>query len=107
MSSRGTPRDLGVSERPRSLGVPRDDNERLRYEFTIMHLQRPVDALFVFRVMRDQDHGLPAGDQLVEEAEDFMTGLFIEVSGRFIRQQERRLVGEGAGDGDALHFAAG
>src|SRR4051794_23050771 len=28
LSSRGTPRDLGVDRRPRSLGVPRDDNAR-------------------------------------------------------------------------------
>ena len=31
----------------------------------------------------------------------------IEISGRFVRQKHFRLIGKGAGDGDALLFAAG
>ena len=42
-------------------------------------------------------------DQLVE---DGVGGFLIQVAGRLVRQQQHRLVGDGAGDGDALLFAA-
>jgi len=43
----------------------------------------------------------------VEQLEDLAAGLGIEVPGRFIRQQYRRLVGQGSGDGHPLAFSTG
>ena len=45
--------------------------------------------------------------EFLEHCEDFLAGARIEVSGRFIGEQQWRMIHEGAGDGDALLLAAG
>ena len=54
----------------------------------------------------DQRH-LFFGAKILEQLNDFAAGVGIEVAGGLIGQQQFRLVDEGAGDGDALLFAAG
>jgi hypothetical protein len=39
-------------------------------------------------------------------AEHVVRGLRIEIAGRLVREQQPRRIGDGAGDGDALLFAA-
>ncbi len=57
--------------------------------------------------MGDQEDRGAVDAESVEEREDFFGGDRIEVSGRFVGQQEGRIVGEGAGDRDALTFTDG
>jgi len=42
-------------------------------------------------LVRDQDDGVAAGGELAEEIENFAAGLRVEVSGRLVGQQQRRL----------------
>ena len=58
--------------------------------------------------MRGNDQrGLFFGVESFEQLDDFTTGMRIEIAGRFIGQEQFRLVDEGAGDGHALLLAAG
>ena len=50
---------------------------------------------------------LPSLTMLFEEAEDGVGGLRIEIAGWLVGDDERRIVGHGAGDGDALLLPAG
>ena len=45
--------------------------------------------------------------QALEEAHDFVAGGGVEGAGGLVGQQDRRVVHEGAGDGDALALTAG
>ena len=59
------------------------------------------------RVVRD-DHqrALVAAADVDEQFDDLLAGGAVEVAGRLVGQQHRRVVGERAGDRDALLFAA-
>ena len=58
-------------------------------------------------VMRHQHDGRMAGAVHAEQQlDDLMTGLAVQVAGRFVREQQRGIVGERAGDGHALLLAA-
>src|SRR5580765_1253668 len=57
--------------------------------------------------MRDHDDGYSAVVELLENIHDFDTRVSIEIAGRFVREDERRVVAESAGDGDALLLSAG
>ena len=50
---------------------------------------------------------LPSSTRPLEEAEDRVGGLGVEVAGGLVGGEDRRVVGERAGDGDALLLAAG
>jgi hypothetical protein len=54
------------------------------------------------------DQGGEAGiaDEVQQHAEDLVGGMLVEVAGGLVGQQQLRLVGERAGDGDALLLAA-
>ena len=56
--------------------------------------------------MRDGDHRASA-HQAAQGFADRFLGLAVERGGRFVEQQERRVLEEGARDGDALALAAG
>ena len=43
---------------------------------------------------------------LLQEFEYPVGGLFIQIAGRFVRQQDTGFIGQGAGDGNTLLFAA-
>ena len=57
--------------------------------------------------MRDHDDRLAAVDQALEQVEDCIGGPRVQVAGRLVGDDDRRVVGERAGDGDALLLAAG
>ena len=63
----------------------------------------PGDVLLV----RDDNDGVALLRELLEQRHDFLAGLGIEIAGRFVRQQDGRLVHQRAGDGHALALAAG
>ena len=46
-------------------------------------------------------------DEAAEELHDRAAGAGVELAGRLVGEQEGGLIGEGAGDGDALLLAAG
>ena len=58
--------------------------------------------------MGDQDHGGALfAIEGEEEVEDGAAGGAVEIAGGFVGEEDRRAKGEGAGEGDALLFAAG
>ena len=65
-----------------------------------------VGAVGDVGVVGDHDGGLALAVEFGEEVEDPVAGLPIEVAGRFVGEEEVGLVNQGAGDGDALPFAA-
>ena len=71
-----------------------------------LHRQPPPGARRDHRVVRDDDDGGAVGVDAIEEIGDLLAGRFVELAGRLVREQQRRPVGERAGDRDALHFAA-
>ena len=61
-----------------------------------------------FRAVGDEHQGgTRFVTQLAEQIEDALAIARIEVARGFIGQEQSRPVDEGAGDGDALHFAPG
>ena len=67
-----------------------------------VHLGR--DALVV---RRDERCAALAAHEVEEFAEDDVGGGLVEVACRLVGENQRRLVGECAGNGDALLFTAG
>ena len=57
-------------------------------------------------IVRDHNHELGLGDFL-ENLHDLLAGLGVESAGGLVGQENVWVVDEGAGDGDALHLAAG
>ena len=57
-------------------------------------------------VGRDQRGAALAADQVEEFGEDDVGGVLVEIAGRLVGENQRRLVGERAGDRDALLLAA-
>ena len=56
--------------------------------------------------VRDEDDGVAGAVQAIEERHDFDAGLRIEVAGRLVGEQDRRVVDQRARDGDALALTA-
>ena len=56
--------------------------------------------------VRDEDDRVAGLVQLGEQPHDFDAGLRVEVAGRLVGEQDRRVVDERARDGDALALAA-
>ena len=80
----------------------------VRDDSTVHHPKNSSRSLGNRRVMSDQHHGatlllLQANDEI----ENRMSVFAVEITGRFIRQQQRWPVSQTARDGDALSFAAG
>ena len=63
-------------------------------------------ALGQLRVVGDHDHQPVFGD-LFQQLHDLDAGLAVQSAGRFVGQQDVRVVHQGAGDGHALHLTAG
>ena len=67
----------------------------------------PAHAVDHGRVVRGDDHGRPREVDAVQQLHDPDRGLGIEVAGRLVGQQQRRVVDERARDRHALLLAAG
>src|SRR6185295_16110320 len=59
-----------------------------------------------FRIVRHDDDRLARGVELLEEPHHVRAGATVQISGRLVREDERRPVHERAGDRDALPLAA-
>ena len=55
----------------------------------------------------DQHDSVALGMKFVEECHDLITGFGVQISSRFVREDDGRVVYKSAGDGDALALAAG
>ena len=58
-------------------------------------------------LVRNDDDRVAFGVETFEEIHDLHAGVRVERSGRFVSQQNRRMINERAGDRDALALAAG
>jgi hypothetical protein len=54
----------------------------------------------------DEHDGVAGGVEPLEDGHDLDPRLRVEVSGGLVREQDRRIVDERAGDGDALALTA-
>ena len=70
------------------------------------HVDDPIGDRHEPGVMRRHDDRTPLGPQLLQEADDRLGLDVVEVGGRFVRQQQRRVVSEAAGHRDSLLLAA-
>src|SRR3990172_620654 len=76
-------------------------------DLAVGHHHRAPDAPGELAVVRDHQDRLALGDQIVEERENRLGRLGIQIAGRFVGQNDRRVVGQRAGDGNALLLTAG
>ena len=78
-----------------------------RGNLAIAQMNNAVTTLGQCRVMGDQQQSRAAlGMQREQQIDHLLAGLAIEIAGRLVGQQQRRLRRESAGDGDALLLAA-
>src|ERR1039458_9026682 len=84
------------------------DTPLSRVNLPVRQFHHPLRMRRNIRVVRGNDQrGLFFDAEILEQLDDFTTGVRIEIAGRFIGQEQFRLVDERAGDGHALLFAAG
>ena len=77
-------------------------------EQALLEVQRAPRALGGVRVVRDHDDRLAVlAVERLQQVEDLVAGLAIEVAGRLVAEQQRRVGDDGARDADALLLAAG
>ena len=80
----------------------------LRHKFPILHAENLIGAGGQLRIVRDDQDGVAAvAGQSTQEIKNVVGVFDVEVAGGFIGEQQHGVVGEGAGDGDALLFTAG
>ena len=90
------------------MGEHRRDADATLFDAAVGEVNGAVGELGDFGVVGDQEDGLAAGFvEGQEDVEDGTAGLGVEVSGGLVGEEEGGIVDEGAGDGDALAFAAG
>ena len=76
-------------------------------DLSVSEVNRPMRERGDVGFVRDQDDRVAGGVQTCEQRHDFRAGLRIEVAGRLVGQQDRRIVHERAGDRDALALPSG
>src|SRR5579864_6021831 len=79
---------------------------RVGKHLAVAQADAPPGVLGDLELVGDQHHGVAAGVQLVEELHDLDRGGGIEVAGRLVGEQQRRVVHQRAGDRHALPLAA-
>src|SRR5687768_3638614 len=72
----------------------------------VEEVDRAVRVARVARVVRDHADRRPLAVQLAQQLHDRLAVLGVEVSGRLVREQDRRRAGDRARDSDALLLAA-
>ena len=79
-----------------------------RDDQAVAHVDDAVAARADAGIVGDDDEGLALlRVELLHEAHDLVGGLRVERAGRLVGPDDRRVVDERAGDGDALALAAG
>ena len=80
----------------------------VRDDAAVQHVDDAVGALGDGGFVGDHQHGeIALAAQVGEQIEDPLAGDGVEAAGGFVGEQDGRVVGESAGDGDALTLAAG
>jgi len=82
--------------------------DSIRHNLTVANLQNPVCDRCSLEVVRDHEDGLAElFIGAAEHGQDSVGILGIQVAGWFVGQDDSGAGDEGAGDGNALLFAAG
>ncbi len=55
--------------------------------------------------MGDHHHRSPLLMQIIDQGQNLITGVCIEISSRFVGQQQHRIIDESTRDGDSLAFS--
>ena len=77
------------------------------HQHALLEVQRPPGALGGVRIVRDHDDGLAVlAVERLQQVEDLVAGLAIEIAGRLVAEQQRRIGDDRARDADALLLAA-
>ncbi|WP_435810422.1 hypothetical protein [Streptosporangium canum] len=76
------------------------------HEHPVAHRDQPVRGGRDPFVVRDDHEGLPRGTQVLEDPQHIERGRGVEVAGRLVGQDDQRVVGQRAGDGDPLTLPA-
>ena len=104
------PADSAIDRPVESCARASDASSPLRLHSFKPALVQPHDAVHLGReplvVGRDQRRAALAAHQVEELGEDGVGGMLVEVAGGLVGEDQRRLVGERAGDRDALLLAA-
>lgn len=81
---------------------------RAAVDEAVFHVENVVATGGKFRVVADHQERVASGvREFGQEVEDFARVGLVEVACGFVGKDEDGVVGEGAGDGDALLFATG
>src|SRR6185369_2676210 len=78
------------------------------YNMTVAHTNDPGTGFRGFGVVRDHNYRLAQSlVQFLEHIENDLRVFSVEIAGRFVRQDYRRIVDDRAGESDPLLLAAG
>ena len=79
----------------------------LLHQRALFEMQRPPGPLGRVRVVRDHHDCLAViAVQRLQQVEDFVARLAVQVAGRLVAQQQRRVGDDGPGDADPLFLSA-
>ena len=73
---------------------------------TVEDVQNAVRVLGDVVLVRHQDDRIPLAVEMVEQPHDFLRRLRIEIAGRLVCKDDRWIIHQGAGNGDALALTA-
>ena len=77
------------------------------HQLALFEVQGALGPLGGARVVRDHHDGLAVvAVERLQQIEDLIARLAIEIAGRLVGEQERRIGNDRAGDADALFLAA-
>ena len=98
---------LGSAGRRRSDDLPAGPQALPPCQHALLEVQRPPRALGGVRIVRDHHDRLAViAVERLQQVEDLVAGLAIEIAGRLVAQQQRRVGDDGARDADALLLTA-
>ena len=78
----------------------------VREDLAVADMHNAMRKLRDISFVRHEHDGIALGVQMVEERHDLLAGLGVEIAGRLIGEDDRRMIDQGTGDGYALALAA-
>ncbi len=81
--------------------------ELVALDFSVSNFNNPRGDGSDFRIVRDQNNGASLRRKFVKEVENALPGDGIEITGRFVGEDELGIIYQGPSDGDALTLSAG
>ena len=104
-TSRGSRSEISITAPAHSIG--RRVSSGFVDDAAVEEVNVAIGVAGVARIVRDHADGRAALMQLVQQVHHRLAALRIEVAGRLVGEQNDRLAGDGARDGDALLLSAG